>query len=172
MRILFFFLILFIILNSLSGQTIQKTTNSRINSNCIDNVTALNTALSNAEAGDIIPNPFSQSTTIQYFIREPSIVSLYLVSLTGKIVQLFEQKDIFNNQNDQDAIRVGYSGSSLSNSNSLVYNNYFYDWEGEIEEKQEGIYTLNLNFSNIPTGMYFIHININRNLYVKKVIIK
>jgi len=35
--------------------------------------------------------------------------------------------------NDQDAIRVGSSTYSLSSSNSIIYNNYFYNWNGEAE---------------------------------------
>ena len=40
---------------------------------------------------------------------------------------------IFNDNNGQDAIRLGFSGTSLSNSNTEVFNNFFYDWIGEIE---------------------------------------
>lgn len=35
--------------------------------------------------------------------------------------------------NDQDAIRIGYSGTSLTDANCQVYNNFFYNWDGEAE---------------------------------------
>jgi len=35
--------------------------------------------------------------------------------------------------NDQDAIRVGYSGTSLTDASCQVYNNFFYNWNGEAE---------------------------------------
>jgi poly(beta-D-mannuronate) lyase len=38
-----------------------------------------------------------------------------------------------NNLNDQDAIRIGTSTTSLSDSFTEIYDNFFYDWEGEIE---------------------------------------
>ncbi|MFD0835143.1 chondroitinase-B domain-containing protein [Mariniflexile aquimaris] len=38
-----------------------------------------------------------------------------------------------NGLNDQDAIRIGNSATSLSDSYTEVYNNFFYDWSGEIE---------------------------------------
>lgn len=38
-----------------------------------------------------------------------------------------------NADNNQDAIRIGNSGTSLNNSFSEVYNNYFYNFFGEIE---------------------------------------
>lgn len=38
-----------------------------------------------------------------------------------------------NDDNDQDAIRIGASSTSLSNSNSEVHHNYFYNFFGEIE---------------------------------------
>ncbi len=38
-----------------------------------------------------------------------------------------------NEDNDQDAIRIGNSSTSLSNSFSEVYENYFYNFFGEIE---------------------------------------
>ncbi|QDO93977.1 T9SS type A sorting domain-containing protein [Formosa sediminum] len=38
-----------------------------------------------------------------------------------------------NDLNDQDAIRLGSSSTSLSDSYSEVYNNYFYNFSGEIE---------------------------------------
>lgn len=38
-----------------------------------------------------------------------------------------------NDDNDQDAIRIGTSTTSLSNSFSEVYANYFYDFMGEVE---------------------------------------
>ena len=38
-----------------------------------------------------------------------------------------------NEDNDQDAIRIGTSATSLSNSFSEVYENYFYNFFGEIE---------------------------------------
>jgi len=38
-----------------------------------------------------------------------------------------------NDDNDQDAIRIGNSSTSLSNSFSEVYNNYFYNFAGEVE---------------------------------------
>lgn len=43
------------------------------------------------------------------------------------------QNGDFNDQNDQDAIRIGASSSSLTPSRTWVYNNYFHDWIGEIE---------------------------------------
>ncbi len=39
----------------------------------------------------------------------------------------------FNALNDQDAIRLGTSSTSMSDSYSQVYNNYFNNWFGEIE---------------------------------------
>jgi len=39
----------------------------------------------------------------------------------------------FNALNDQDAIRIGTSTTSMSDSYSQVYNNYFNNWFGEIE---------------------------------------
>ncbi len=38
-----------------------------------------------------------------------------------------------NEDNDQDAIRIGNSGTSLADSHSEVYNNYFNNFFGEIE---------------------------------------
>jgi len=38
-----------------------------------------------------------------------------------------------NDDNDQDAIRIGSSSTSLSDSFTEVYNNYFYNFVGEIE---------------------------------------
>lgn len=38
-----------------------------------------------------------------------------------------------NGLNDQDAIRIGTSTTSLSDSYSEVYDNFFYDWSGEVE---------------------------------------
>lgn len=38
-----------------------------------------------------------------------------------------------NDDNDQDAIRIGNSGTSLDNSFTKVYNNYFYNFFGEVE---------------------------------------
>lgn len=38
-----------------------------------------------------------------------------------------------NDDNDQDAIRIGQSATSLTDSNSEVYNNYFANFFGEIE---------------------------------------
>ncbi|MEN3322830.1 chondroitinase-B domain-containing protein [Mariniflexile soesokkakense] len=38
-----------------------------------------------------------------------------------------------NADNDQDAIRIGSSSTSLSNSFTEVYDNYFYNFSGEIE---------------------------------------
>lgn len=38
-----------------------------------------------------------------------------------------------NDDNDQDAIRIGTSTTSLSDSYSEVYNNFFYNWSGEVE---------------------------------------
>ncbi|MEW4924785.1 chondroitinase-B domain-containing protein [Algibacter sp. 2305UL17-15] len=40
---------------------------------------------------------------------------------------------IVNNLNDQDAIRIGSSSTSLSDSFTEVYENYFYNFVGEIE---------------------------------------
>ena len=40
---------------------------------------------------------------------------------------------IVNDLNDQDAIRIGNSATSLSDSFTEVYDNLFYDWSGEIE---------------------------------------
>ena len=81
------------------------------------------------------------------FLNKKSIGSCVLVQRSGgsnapadfhKIHHnLFQgrrpQNDIFNDQNDQDAIRIGDSNTSMTNSNTQVYNNFFYDWEGEIE---------------------------------------
>jgi len=39
----------------------------------------------------------------------------------------------FNGKNDQDAIRIGNSSTSLMNSSSEVYENYFFNFSGEIE---------------------------------------
>lgn len=38
-----------------------------------------------------------------------------------------------NGLNDQDAIRIGTSTTSLSDSYSEVYDNFFYNWSGEVE---------------------------------------
>ncbi|MFK7747074.1 MAG: chondroitinase-B domain-containing protein, partial [Kordia sp.] len=38
-----------------------------------------------------------------------------------------------NGLNDQDAIRIGTSTTSLSDSFSEVHNNFFYNWAGEVE---------------------------------------
>jgi len=35
--------------------------------------------------------------------------------------------------NDQDAMRLGYSGTSLSDASCQVFDNFFYDWNGEVE---------------------------------------
>lgn len=40
---------------------------------------------------------------------------------------------VVNDLNDQDAIRIGNSATSLSNSFTEVYDNLFYDWSGEVE---------------------------------------
>lgn len=40
---------------------------------------------------------------------------------------------VVNNLNDQDAIRIGTSTTSMSDSFTEVYDNFFYDWEGEVE---------------------------------------
>ncbi|WP_378182924.1 chondroitinase-B domain-containing protein [Aquimarina sp. SS2-1] len=40
---------------------------------------------------------------------------------------------VVNDENDQDAIRIGNSGTSLHPSNTEVYNNLFYNWSGEVE---------------------------------------
>lgn len=40
---------------------------------------------------------------------------------------------VLNDLNDQDAIRIGNSSTSLSDSYTEIYNNLFYDWAGEIE---------------------------------------
>lgn len=40
---------------------------------------------------------------------------------------------VVNDLNDQDAIRIGSSSTSLSDSFTEVYDNLFYDWSGEIE---------------------------------------
>ncbi len=40
---------------------------------------------------------------------------------------------VVNNFNDQDAIRIGWSGTSLSSSYTEVYNNYFDNFHGEVE---------------------------------------
>ncbi|MFD0989210.1 chondroitinase-B domain-containing protein [Mariniflexile jejuense] len=40
---------------------------------------------------------------------------------------------VVNDDNDQDAIRIGNSSTSLSNSFTEVYDNYFYNFVGEIE---------------------------------------
>lgn len=39
----------------------------------------------------------------------------------------------FNENNDQDAIRIGNSATSLADSSTEVYENYFYNFFGEIE---------------------------------------
>lgn len=41
--------------------------------------------------------------------------------------------DDVNGLNDQDAIRIGTSTTSLSDSYSEVYDNFFYNWSGEVE---------------------------------------
>lgn len=38
-----------------------------------------------------------------------------------------------NELNDQDAIRIGTSTTSLSNSFTEIYNNFFFNWSGEVE---------------------------------------
>tara|TARA_R110002051_G_scaffold323250_1_gene416255 strand:+ start:209 stop:2671 length:2463 start_codon:yes stop_codon:yes gene_type:complete len=38
-----------------------------------------------------------------------------------------------NELNDQDAIRIGNSATSLTDSFTEIYDNFFYDWSGEIE---------------------------------------
>lgn len=38
-----------------------------------------------------------------------------------------------NGLNDQDAIRIGNSSTSLSDSFTEVYDNFFYNWSGEVE---------------------------------------
>ncbi|WP_299441557.1 chondroitinase-B domain-containing protein [uncultured Aquimarina sp.] len=38
-----------------------------------------------------------------------------------------------NQDNDQDAIRIGNSSTSLHPSNTEVYDNFFYNWSGEVE---------------------------------------
>jgi len=35
--------------------------------------------------------------------------------------------------NDQDAMRLGFSGTSLSDASCQVFDNFFYDWNGEVE---------------------------------------
>ncbi|WJJ97863.1 chondroitinase-B domain-containing protein [Algibacter luteus] len=40
---------------------------------------------------------------------------------------------VVNDENDQDAIRIGSSSTSLSDSFTEVYDNYFYNFVGEIE---------------------------------------
>lgn len=40
---------------------------------------------------------------------------------------------IINELNDQDAIRIGNSSTSLSDSYTEVYNNFFNNWSGEVE---------------------------------------
>ncbi|WP_157663340.1 chondroitinase-B domain-containing protein [Polaribacter sp. SA4-12] len=40
---------------------------------------------------------------------------------------------VVNELNDQDAIRIGNSSTSLSDSYTEVYDNLFYDWSGEVE---------------------------------------
>lgn len=40
---------------------------------------------------------------------------------------------VVNDLNDQDAIRIGNSATSLSDSYTEVYDNLFYDWSGEVE---------------------------------------
>jgi len=40
---------------------------------------------------------------------------------------------VVNDLNDQDAIRIGTSTTSLSDSFTEVYDNLFYDWSGEVE---------------------------------------
>ena len=41
--------------------------------------------------------------------------------------------DDINGLNDQDAIRIGNSSTSLSDSFTEIYDNLFYDWAGEVE---------------------------------------
>ncbi|MHA7059884.1 chondroitinase-B domain-containing protein [Aquimarina sp. M1] len=40
---------------------------------------------------------------------------------------------VVNDENDQDAIRIGNSSTSLHPSNTKVYDNLFYNWSGEVE---------------------------------------
>ncbi len=40
---------------------------------------------------------------------------------------------VVNDLNDQDAIRIGNSSTSLSDSYTEIYDNLFYDWSGEVE---------------------------------------
>ncbi|AXT58247.1 T9SS C-terminal target domain-containing protein [Aquimarina sp. AD1] len=40
---------------------------------------------------------------------------------------------VVNDLNDQDAIRIGNSSTSLHPSNTEVYDNLFYNWSGEVE---------------------------------------
>ncbi|AXT51040.1 T9SS C-terminal target domain-containing protein [Aquimarina sp. BL5] len=40
---------------------------------------------------------------------------------------------VVNDENDQDAIRIGNSSTSLHPSNTEVYDNLFYNWSGEVE---------------------------------------
>ncbi|WP_299215455.1 chondroitinase-B domain-containing protein [uncultured Aquimarina sp.] len=40
---------------------------------------------------------------------------------------------VVNDKNDQDAIRIGNSSTSLHPSNTEVYDNLFYNWSGEVE---------------------------------------
>ncbi|WP_299255322.1 chondroitinase-B domain-containing protein [uncultured Aquimarina sp.] len=40
---------------------------------------------------------------------------------------------VVNDENDQDAIRIGNSSTSLNPSNTEVYDNLFYNWSGEVE---------------------------------------
>ncbi|MFB9057470.1 chondroitinase-B domain-containing protein [Mariniflexile ostreae] len=44
-----------------------------------------------------------------------------------------QSTSVVNADNDQDAIRLGNSSTSLSDSSSEVYENYFYNFVGEIE---------------------------------------
>lgn len=40
---------------------------------------------------------------------------------------------VFNKYNDQDAIRIGNSWSSLTDASIEIHDNYFYDFQGELE---------------------------------------
>ncbi len=76
------------------------------------------------------------------FLRKKSVGSCVLVQRSDDDPDYhlihhnhFAQRDTIGSfsVNDQDAIRVGFSGTSLSDSFCEVYNNYFDDYRGEIE---------------------------------------
>lgn len=68
----------------------------------------------------------------------------------------------YDDQNDQDAIRIGTSSTSLSSAYTEVYDNLFYDWVGEIEiisNKSCNNKYYNNTFSNYAGTMTLRHGN-------------